>query len=346
MSAWSALGNELLHAFAAAGWDPADRITLRTASRSAISVVLDRPYPDAPVSTLLFDGRRQDLAFEKPVGRSADRRHHVRFWQTDERRRRPAALAGLRQLRSRRGREPRHRRDHPSYRSRHRCRTRLLIARSRKRPACSLRPSRWRASAPPPHGRNGGGDPYFTDGMVLVGVLGRAVAGRRPASMGAGVRLPFIRCAADNAKLGRYALCRDCHRRRPRLRQRPSRDVRTGDRFVAPGPAQGDDRPRRQGRRPRAGARLPTPAASCPRCRSASPWSACFPAPSPAPRSASGCRQFLASTACRERVADPLGVGMVVAIITYLLADRRRAGAQADRAARPGARRRPRRARR
>ena len=29
-------------------------------------------------------GRRQDLAFEKPVGRSASRRHHVRFWRSVE----------------------------------------------------------------------------------------------------------------------------------------------------------------------------------------------------------------------------------------------------------------------
>jgi LssY-like putative type I secretion system component LssY len=44
------------------------------------SVVLDRPYKDAPVSPLFFDGRREDLAFEKPYGGSADRRQHVRFW--------------------------------------------------------------------------------------------------------------------------------------------------------------------------------------------------------------------------------------------------------------------------
>lgn len=31
----------------------------------------------------MFEGRAQDLAFERPVGDSADRRHHVRFWQTD-----------------------------------------------------------------------------------------------------------------------------------------------------------------------------------------------------------------------------------------------------------------------
>jgi hypothetical protein len=33
------------------------------------------------VSSLFYDGRREDLAFEKPDGRSADRRHHVRFWE-------------------------------------------------------------------------------------------------------------------------------------------------------------------------------------------------------------------------------------------------------------------------
>jgi hypothetical protein len=33
------------------------------------------------VSNLFYEGRREELAFEKPDGRSADRRQHVRFWQ-------------------------------------------------------------------------------------------------------------------------------------------------------------------------------------------------------------------------------------------------------------------------
>ena len=74
---------ELVHAFAVAGWDTADATTLKTAIRIGESVLFSHPYPDAPVSRLLFDGRAQDLAFEKPVGFSADRRHHVRFWRTD-----------------------------------------------------------------------------------------------------------------------------------------------------------------------------------------------------------------------------------------------------------------------
>ncbi len=73
---------QLIWSFAAAKWDPADKITLRSSVDIGLSVVLDRPDLDAPVSALLFDGRKQDLAFEKPVGRSADERHHVRFWMT------------------------------------------------------------------------------------------------------------------------------------------------------------------------------------------------------------------------------------------------------------------------
>lgn len=70
---------EMVHAFAMAGWDTADGVTLKTAIEIGESVLFDHPYPDAPVSRLLFEGRAQDLAFEKPVGGSADRRHHVRF---------------------------------------------------------------------------------------------------------------------------------------------------------------------------------------------------------------------------------------------------------------------------
>lgn len=63
-----------------AGWYPADPITLRSSLEIAGSVIFDRPYQDAPVSTLLYEGRKQDLAFEKPIGTSAERRNHVRFW--------------------------------------------------------------------------------------------------------------------------------------------------------------------------------------------------------------------------------------------------------------------------
>jgi LssY C-terminus len=71
---------DVVSAFHAAGWYPADPITLRTSVEIVGSVLLDRPYKDAPVSPLFFEGRREDLAFEKPHGGSADRRQHVRLW--------------------------------------------------------------------------------------------------------------------------------------------------------------------------------------------------------------------------------------------------------------------------
>lgn len=72
---------DILCAMHAAGWYPADPVTLRSSLEISESVLLDRPYPKAPVSPLFYEGRREDLAFEKPDGRSADRRHHVRLWR-------------------------------------------------------------------------------------------------------------------------------------------------------------------------------------------------------------------------------------------------------------------------
>jgi hypothetical protein len=75
---------ELIRALRAAGWFAADPVTLRSSVEIAGSVLFDRPYREAPVSPLFLNGRQQDLAFEKPVGGSADRRNHVRFWRVLE----------------------------------------------------------------------------------------------------------------------------------------------------------------------------------------------------------------------------------------------------------------------
>ena len=73
--------DDVLCAMNAAGWRPADPVTLSSSLRIAGSVVFDRPYQQAPVSPLFYDNRKQDLAFEKPAGKSATKRHHVRFWK-------------------------------------------------------------------------------------------------------------------------------------------------------------------------------------------------------------------------------------------------------------------------
>src|SRR5882724_1041552 len=64
-----------------AGWYPADPITLKSSIEIVGSVLLDRPYKAAPVSNLYYQGRREDLAYEKPIGSNADRRNRVRYWK-------------------------------------------------------------------------------------------------------------------------------------------------------------------------------------------------------------------------------------------------------------------------
>jgi hypothetical protein len=72
---------DILCAMRDAGWHAADPVTWRSSLEISGSVILNRPYPDAPVSPLYYAGRKQDLAFEQAVGKSADRRHHVRLWK-------------------------------------------------------------------------------------------------------------------------------------------------------------------------------------------------------------------------------------------------------------------------
>lgn len=72
---------QILEAMRAAGWHAADRISLASGWRDAKSVLFDRPYPTAPMSTHYLDNRPQELAFEQAAGRSPRRRHHVRLWR-------------------------------------------------------------------------------------------------------------------------------------------------------------------------------------------------------------------------------------------------------------------------
>ena len=68
----------------AAHWYPADPLTLRSRLEIADAAVFEHPYDDAPVSDLFLWGRKEDLAFEQPVGNDPRQRHHVRFWRSDK----------------------------------------------------------------------------------------------------------------------------------------------------------------------------------------------------------------------------------------------------------------------
>lgn len=162
---------EVVDALAAAAWHPADAITLKTAVEIGLSVLLDRPYADAPVSILLYEGRPQDLAFEQADGVSADRRHHVRFWLagTSPDGLRPLWLGSASfdqdvgfshdtgQVTHHIGPDIDAERD-------------LLIADLEKAGRIESTYA-IPGVGPTTDGRNGGGDRYFTDGRALVGVL-------------------------------------------------------------------------------------------------------------------------------------------------------------------------------
>lgn len=164
----------LVRAMIRSGWNEADPITLETSLAIARSVLLDRPDPDAPVSDLYLFGRKQDLAFEKPVGRSADRRHHVRFWEAPEYGLdgQPLWIGAVTYDRSvglshRTGQITHHiAPDVDSERD-------ALVADLRAN-GWLLRVFQVAGVGPTVVGRNGGGDPYFTDGEMTIGVLADA----------------------------------------------------------------------------------------------------------------------------------------------------------------------------
>jgi hypothetical protein len=159
---------DVLCAMHAAGWYPADPVTLRSSIEIAGSVLMDRPYRDAPVSPLYYLGRREDLAFEKPDGNSADRRHHVRYWKVLEQgeEKRPVWLGAATRDRSvgvsRYTGAITHHIDADIDAERKLLATDLESA--------EMVDAKYQVTGvgPTMTGRNGGGDPYYTDGEVWI----------------------------------------------------------------------------------------------------------------------------------------------------------------------------------
>jgi hypothetical protein len=176
---------EIIEAFTKAGFTPAKALGLRSDLHIGASVLLDRPDPNAPVSNLFLWGRKQDLAFEQEFGKSADQRHHVRFWrstqQSDDGR--PLWLGSATFDRGsgvshRTGQITHHisadidaERDY------------LFAALTQAGQLVSGYPVT--GIGPTFDGRNGGGDRYYTDGEMDVGVLspGNAVQSHPPTEL-------------------------------------------------------------------------------------------------------------------------------------------------------------------
>ncbi len=161
---------EIHLAMLAAKWIPADQITLRSSVRITADTVAHRPYPNAPVSNLYLWGRRQDVAFEQPVGDSPRQRHHVRFWRSEKTDAdgRPLWL-GAATFDTRVGlSETRHITHHiaPDVDSE---RDKILQDVDR---SDNLAGEYWvEGFHENTTGKNAGGDPYLTDGRLAIGVI-------------------------------------------------------------------------------------------------------------------------------------------------------------------------------
>lgn len=174
---------EILCAMHAAGWYPADPITLRSSIEIVGSVLFRRPYVDAPVSDLYFLGRREDLAFEKPIGNSADRRNHVRYWQVlDQGQEGRAVWLGSATLDRGVGLS------HDTGQVTHHIDADIDAERdalSSDLAAAKVVEATYEVTGigPTLDGRNGGGDRYHTDGEVEISVLTQGCASQRAAAV-------------------------------------------------------------------------------------------------------------------------------------------------------------------
>ena len=151
--------------FTRAGWSLADRLSGRSALGIVSSVVLRRSYPAAPVSSLYLQERLQDLAFEKDEGRTAHRRHHVRLWQVQPNQWLGAATydrgVGFALF---------------TLQVTHKIGPNVDAERDSLGATLQRQGARFQGTQPshlPPgrRQRNGGGDPYYTDGTIKVFAL-------------------------------------------------------------------------------------------------------------------------------------------------------------------------------
>ena len=165
------IGNEkeVLCAMNAAGWFPADPVTLKSSIEIAGSVLLDRAYQrrarQPPVLSRPPRGSRL-----REAGRQERRPPPSRALLESARQGRGAAagLARRRHLRQGRRRQPFHRRHHPSYRCRYRCRARRCWCATSRTPGMATAKYQVTGVGPTLAGRNGGGDLYYTDGEVWI----------------------------------------------------------------------------------------------------------------------------------------------------------------------------------
>ena len=161
---------EVVRAMTAVGWFPADPITFESSVRIVVDSVFSKPDDQAPVSNLFLFGRKQDLAFEQPLGDNPRQRHHVRFWRWDKLEENRPAWFGSATFDESVGVS------HTTGQVTHH--TGPDIDAERDRISAELQKAGWVRQVrwvndfqQPREGRNGGGDPWRTDGRLAVVVL-------------------------------------------------------------------------------------------------------------------------------------------------------------------------------
>jgi hypothetical protein len=73
----------VVNAFARAGWLAAESLDLKTKTETFFAVADHHSYKEGPVSSLLIDGQKPALVFEKETNTFA-KRHHIRIWRQRE----------------------------------------------------------------------------------------------------------------------------------------------------------------------------------------------------------------------------------------------------------------------
>ena len=167
----------LVAAFNTMGLLMADSLSLSSDLRIAEAAIRHASYSAAPVSNLFLFGRAQDLAIEYELG-SVAQRHHARFWETGRQDVATHLDLWLGAISTDIGIEVLHRHHLPAGTT-HRIDPDLDTARDLLMTVLVeagivdvvVKRSGIGATS---DGRNGGGDPFFTDGDVVIMVLKQA----------------------------------------------------------------------------------------------------------------------------------------------------------------------------
>jgi hypothetical protein len=86
---------QLIDVMEKSGWYVADRHSIFNVGKMVLAILLGRSYVHAPVSSLYLFGRKQDIAFEIPVGSTPSTRHHIRFWATTFERKKKLSIRSI-----------------------------------------------------------------------------------------------------------------------------------------------------------------------------------------------------------------------------------------------------------